>query len=408
MKLADLHKKDASAYLERYVNNGSPSGYSMKCTTSDSTSPFKGSEYITPYICVSNKSNFIEFGTIPDIDVGCVNSENWVLVHPDMSTHHFFNDKDLILKRATNIKLVPTASARTLQLVDSDDLGYFKLHYDGIIGRMERNLSYDVAISGVEISEIIKSLIDNNKLDNRLTYLPEIGARVLRIQNQDWGMVWRCKEPYGDCSEIKYVIPVFALFSKDRKHPEDNTLLEQIIAEKFYDPITYVVDYLINPIIECYFSLLKNAGIQGEWHAQNLLIGFDDDFYPQKIIARDLESMDKDITLIKTFNLLLKFESNIYKCIDESREDYQKKHSFMFDFKLGEYIIQPLLNFLKSIYFISLDTLIPSIKDCSENQIKELPKDFFPKKWYGYKNIEINRTTDERPYLTFDNPKFRS
>lgn len=407
MKLDDLYKKDATAYLERYVNNGSPSGYSIKCTTSEGTNPFKGSEYINPYICVSSKSNFIDFGTIPDMNVECANAENWVLVHPDMRTHPLFNNKDLTLKRAEGIKLIPTASARTLQLVDSDFQGYFKLHYDGTIGRLERKLSYDVAISGVEISQIIESLIDNNKLDERLTHLPETGARVLRIQNQDWGMVWRCRKPYGDCSKIKYIIPVFALFSKDRNRPEDNTLLEQIITGKYYDPTTYVVDYLINPIIECYFSLLKNAGVQGEWHAQNLLIGFDDDFYPQRIIARDLESMDKDMTLIKTFKLPFRFQSNMYKCIDESREDYQKKHSFMFDFKLGEYIIQPLLNFLKSVYFISSDTLIPSIKECSGNQIKELPIDFFPKQWYGYKNVEINRMTDKRPYLTFDNPKFR-
>ncbi|MDR1005306.1 MAG: ferric iron reductase [Bacteroidales bacterium] len=407
MKLCDLYKKEASAHLERYVNNGSPSGYSIKCSTSKNTNPFTGSEYIHPYICISNKSNFIDFGAIPNIDVECSNSENWVLVHPDMSEHAFFKNENLKLKRADSIKLVPTASARTLQLVDSDFQGYFKLHYDGTIGRLERKLPYDVAISGVEISKILESLIDDKKLDERLTHLPEIGARILRIQNQDWGMVWRSKMPYGDCSKIKYVIPVFALFSKDRHNPKDNTLLEQIITEKFYDPTTYVVDYLINPIIECYFSLLKNAGIQGEWHAQNLLIGFDEDFLPQKIIARDLESMDKDMTLIEIFNLPFQFQSNPYKCIDKSREDYQKKHSFMFDFKLGEYVIQPLINFLESIYFIGSDTLIPSIKECSENQIKELPEDFFPNQWYGYKNVEINRTTDERPYLMFDNPKFR-
>lgn len=407
MKIGDLHKNNASAYLERYVNNGSPSGYSIKCSTSENTSPFKGSEYINPYICISNKLNFIEFGTIPDIGLTCSDSENWILVHPDMSTHLLFRNKELILKQAQSIKLIPTASARTLQLIDSDFQGYFKLHYDGTIGRLDRKLHYNVAISGVEISRIIESLIDNNKLDKRLTLLPEIGARVLRLKDQDWGMVWRCKKPYGDCTKIKYIIPVFALFSKDRNSPKDNTLLEQIITEKFYDPTTYIVDYLINPIIECYFSLLKNAGIQGEWHAQNLLIGFDDDFYPQKIITRDLESMDKDITLIKTFNLPFQFQSNPYKCIDNSKEDYQKKHSFMFDFKLGEYVIQPLINFLQSVYFISSDTLIPSIKECSEKQIRELPKDFFPKQWYGYKNVEINRATEKRPYLIFDNPKFR-
>lgn len=405
MKLDNLQYN--TIYLERYVNYGSPSGYSIKCSTSDNTNPFKGSDYIFPYICSTDKSCFIDLGVIPNIDCDLLDNESWVLVHPDMSSHHLFSNNRLRLKIAEHIKLVPTASARTLMLIDSEHHGYFKLHYDGTIGRLERKLQYNEAVSGFEISKIMESLIDSGKLDGRLTLLPETGARVLRVDNQEWGMVWREGKPYGDCNKVKYIIPVFSLFSKDRHHPQDNTILEQIITEKCYDPTTYIIDYLINPIIECYFSLLKNAGIQGEWHAQNLLIGFDENFYPERIIARDLESMDKDLTLIKQFNLPFQFQSAPFKCIDSSREDYKKKHSFMFDFKLGEYVIQPLLNFLQSIYFISSDTIIPSIKDCSRNQIKDLPDNFFPEKWYGYKNVVIDRSTAKRPYIVFDTPKFR-
>lgn len=394
-------------YLERYVNNGSPSGYSIKCSTSDETSPFTGTSYIKPFVCFAKESCFIEIGSIPNIVCNGFTENNWILVHPDMYAHPFFRKNNIDLHTADDIKLVPTASARTLMLIESDYSGYFKLHYDGTIGRMERKLQYNEAISGVEISKIIEKLIDCGITDSRLSLLPETGARVLRINNQEWGMVWREGQPYGDCTKIKYIIPLFSLFSKDRKCPKDDTLLEQIITERFYDPTTYVVDYLIIPIIECYFSLLKNAGLQGEWHAQNLLIGFDENFFPIKIITRDLESMDKDLTLINYFNLPYIFQSNPYKCISDSRDDYQKKHSFMFDFKLGEYVIQPLLNFLQSTYYISSDTLIPSIKDCSEKQIRELPPNFFPKEWYGYKNVEINRTTNKRPYIVFDKPKFR-
>lgn len=404
MKLNDL--QNDIIYLERFVNNGSPSGYSIRRTTSKDTNPFRGAEYINPYICYADKSYFIDFGVIPNIYT-CPDSESWVLVHPDMALRPIFTNSNLCLKTAENIKLVPMASARTLMLIESDYHGYFKLHYDGTIGRLKRKLQYKEAMSGYEISKIIESLIDSGKLDKRLTLLPEIGARVLKVNDQEWGMLWRDAKPYGDCSGVKYIVPLFSLFSKDRYNPQDLTLLEQIITEKFYDPTTYVIDYLINPIIECYFSLLKNAGIQGEWHAQNLLIGFDENFYPQKIIARDLESMDKDLTLIEWYGLPYQFKSKPFKCIDSSREDYQKKHSFMFDFKLGEYVIQPLLLFLQSRYFISSDTLIPSIKDCSKNQIKDLPDGFFPKQWYGYKNVEIDRSTMKRPYLIFDNPKFR-
>lgn len=409
MRLDNL-QENSLAYLERYVNNGSPSGYSIKSSTSDRTNPFKGDEFIHPYCCIADKTCFIELGTVPEIYQSCNSSESWIFVHPDMidkGENSFFINKNLRLELANEIKLVPTASARTLMLSDTNCHGFFKLHYDGTIGRMERKLQFCQALSCIETSNIIISLINEGKLDSRLTLLPETGARVLKLEGQEWGMVWRDYSPYGDCRNVKYIIPVFSLFSKDRKNIHDNTLLEQIIIEKYYDPTTYVIDYLIIPIIECYFSLLKTAGIQPEWHAQNLMIGFDEDFYPRKFITRDVESMDKDLTLIKSFKLPFSFDSAPYHCIDESREDYSKRHSFMFDFKLGEYVIQPLLLFLQNVFFISSDTLTESIKECSSQQIKDLPDNYFPKEWFGYKNVKIDRSTNNRPYITFEKPKFR-
>jgi hypothetical protein len=79
----------------------------------------------------------------------------------------------------------------------------------------------------------------------------------------------------------------------------------------------------------------------------------------------------------------------------------------MFDFKLGEYVIQPLLLFLQNVFFISSDTLTESIKECSSQQIKDLPDNYFPKEWFGYKNVKIDRSTNNRPYITFEKPKFR-
>ena len=62
---------------------------------------------------------------------------------------------------------------------------------------------------------------------------------------------------------------------------------------------------LFYPMIECYFNLIKNSGIQPEWHAQNLLVGFTKDFVPVKFIMRDLESMDKDLTFMERINWVI-------------------------------------------------------------------------------------------------------
>jgi siderophore synthetase component len=102
--------------------------------------------------------------------------QNWLLVHPDMKNEKLFRSKNVLLKKSEQIKLVPTASGRTVELFDSKTKGYFKLHYTHIIGRITRELNSKIAIAGPEISKHLVSLIDKNKLDSRITLMCESGA----------------------------------------------------------------------------------------------------------------------------------------------------------------------------------------------------------------------------------------
>jgi siderophore synthetase component len=189
---------------------------------------------------------------------------------------------------------------------------------------------------------------------------------------------------------------------------EDKTLLEQIINHKSVDPTEYVLQQLFYPMIECYFNLIMNSGIQPEWHAQNLLIGFTKDFVPVKLIMRDLESMDKDLTFMERINLNVQFKSYPFKCIWKDNWNYQIKHSFMYDYKFGEYILQPLLDFLENTYGVNTLELLPEIKQFSKKFIDTFPEDFFPQnKWYVFEKVLIDQTTDKRPYIELTNPKFR-
>ncbi len=400
-------------YLERYVNNGSPSGFTDRYTTSFHTKPFSLTPFFHPYICVAPNESFINYGNIPTLnDIQEIRGNNWLIVHPDMKDKPLFDSVNVSLKESEQIKLVPTSSGRTVELLGSITKGYFKLHYTDIIGRITRQLDFNQAVSGPEISEHFISLIDKNQLDNRITLMPETGARVFKGKENnktvEWGMVWREKDPYKiDYNEIKYIIPVFSLFGKDRQAKKDKPLLKQIIELKSANPTAYVLEQLIFPMIECYFNVIKNSGIQPEWHAQNLLIGFTKDFAPVKLIMRDLESMDKDLTFMERINMKVEFQSYPFKCIFKEQWNYQIKHSFMYDYKFGEYIIEPLLNFLKKSFQIETLPLQQDIKLHSKIFIDEFPKDFFPKDWFVFRKVLIDQTSDKRPYVKKKNPKFR-
>lgn len=400
-------------YLERYVNNGSPSGFTDRYTTSFHTKPFSLTPFFHPFICEAPNESFINYGSLPTVnDIQELQGNNWLIVHPDMKDKPLFKSEHVSIKEAEHVKLVPTSSGRTLELLDSTTKGYFKLHYTDVIGRITRELDFKKAVSGPEISEHLISLIDKNKLDSRITLMPETGARIFKGKENDktveWGMVWRAKDAYKiDYNKIKYIVPVFSLFGKDRQAKRDKTILEQIIRNKSLNPTEYVLEQLIFPMIEYYFNLIKNSGIQPEWHAQNLLVGLTKDFVPVKFIMRDLESMDKDLTFMESINMKVDFKSYPFKCIFKEQWNYQIKHSFMYDYKFGEYIIQPMLNFLKKYFEVETLPLHQEIKLHSKKFIDDFPKDFFPKEWFVFRKILIDQTSDKRPYVKKKNPKFR-
>ena len=79
----------------------------------------------------------------------------------------------------------------------------------------------------------------------------------------------------------------------------------------------------------------------------------------------------------------------------------------MYDYKFGEYIIRPLLDFLKKKYKVDTLPLHQKIKLHSKKFINEFSKDFFPEFWVVFRKILINQKTDKRPYVHRKNPKFR-
>ncbi len=416
MLLSELtHDPDASRrYLERYVNDGSPSGFSTIHTTQRKTSPFEITQWFHPLVCFAPPENFRDFGYIPTLLFPeLYGSQNWIIVHPDMKGNPFFRNPAFELKELDALKVVPTASGRTVQIINRKEEDYVKLHYDGILGRITRELPFEKAISGPEISSIIIKAIDSCELDPMLSILPETGARILinSLQNDSqWGMVWRQSIPYGlNTSKYHFFFPSFAFFSSDQFKTHQKPLLIQVINHFGYDPISYLLDVIIFPLIKSYFSLIQKLGLQAELNSQNLLLGFNKTFSECHFIIRDLESVDKDITLMDSIGKWQHFASYPYKCIEKKQYNYAIKHSFMYDFKLGESILQPLINALVLHFKVEENYLREKIKEFTAPLIQKLPEDFFPKnKWYVFAKVLVDQSKEQRPYIEYKNPKFRN
>lgn len=399
-------------YSERYVNDGSPSGFTEIHRTSSQTDPFGITPWFNPFLLQDNSNRFETYGEIPtpsDLPVDDVS--NWMLIHPDMVDH-----SDLLQIRskiilADSIRVIPTASARTAQILQGGSKDYIKFHYDGIIGRINRGLPRVKAIAGPEVSGIILDALEKGDLPSDLSILYECGARTLCTQEHNtWGMVWRKHSPTGPKSEqMEYLVPYFSLFSTDRFRPYEPPLLHQILerrgAEKEIENI--VLEELLHPILRVYFRLIGKLGLQFELNAQNILIGFDENWSCVSIVLRDMMGVEKDLTIRDMLGLSTHFHSAPYKCIsvEDSKDQYQVRHSFVYDFKVGEYVFEPIIDLVFRVYDISQERMRANLRALARGYVSELPSGFFPQdRWYRHERVLL---TDRREYIAMRDPKFR-
>lgn len=100
-------------YLERYVNDGSPSGFTEIHTTSWPTSPSSlNAKYRMYYFCV-DAQNVRTFGQIPNV-TGVRDQNSFIFVHPDMV--ELLNSRGIKnFLKYTDSDVIPTASSRTVR-----------------------------------------------------------------------------------------------------------------------------------------------------------------------------------------------------------------------------------------------------------------------------------------------------
>lgn len=416
MQLEEYRESPLNAYLkcERYINDGSPSKNNI--TTSEITSPKS--------IHKDFKLNLVNFSTDITEDLGhniSVIPSKAIYIHPDVLKNGFLRDQQYDI--LDEIIVEPTSSGRTVLSKNTMPLYFVKLAYPKCLGRLTRHMGKEKILSACEVTDRLMCAIDNNKMNSKFALLKENQGRIARIilnnQSYELGMMIREYSPYPYSSTEEFIMPFFSLFSSEYIPGTKETNNNHIpFLRQFYDNQTkgandFLLEEIIFPLYDCYFDALLKAGIELEAHAQNMLLTFDNDFKIKRIICRDLESAGRDITLMERlgipYDLNIEYKSN-QLFPKEGNDKYEKwyvNHSFMFDFKLGEYIITPLiLCAVKCIPGVNKEELINSIKEYNNQYIEKLP-DFFPPDWCHYSNENFEKTGNKKVYMWSDNPKYR-
>jgi hypothetical protein len=336
MKLDEILSSPVASWLimERLVNDGSPSGYSSK-STSVATRPSGGTNWFNLpfYPC-----HCLRLDTVPP---GMTSSPQLPTsafpVHPDLDP---VTEGGLTVSDAKyavrQVRVSPTASGRTVAVIEGPQPGvHVKLHYPRLVGRYSRKLTAHAAAAALDTTRL---LVDSrSQLPANLAFLPEATAL---LAPSGVAAILRSAVPHPGRPGRDALIPMFSLFSRDQRRPHEATLLDQLI-ETAPDPTEFVWAHLLHPVLEGWVHLALRLGLLAEWNAQNLLVELDGAGRLDRIVFRDLQGNHRDRERRPTWASAL--GSSAYRVLGADGESDRNQRSWLYDFKLGQYVFDPLI-----------------------------------------------------------------
>ena len=433
MLIAEFISSPNKAFIkaERYLNEGSPSGFSEVNTTSKHTRPKSSTTSFALSQIKFNRNVLIE--DIGEYKHGYVKN-NCIFIHPDMlNTNELLKNANYFVE--DEVIVAPTASGRTVLALTEN---YFiKLAYLGFLGRLIRHMNGEILRSAYEVTKQLINAANSNTLNPAFSFLREDFGRVAHIPLNDfmsdgiefpkningcyeWGVLFRESRPFPYVHEEEFLIPFFSLFSNEfdpitekATVYQDKPLLIQLFEHQNKSIEKFLLDDILFPLFSTYFEALIFAGVEFEAHAQNMLIAINKEYAIKRIVCRDFESAGRDVPVMEYMGINYvrhgdyKLNTIKRKDVGQKYPKYYINHSFMFDFKLGEYLVTPLLKLAHQHIPFEYNVLPNKIKEFNRQFIEKLPTDFFPPDWCYYENINWNKEKRSRTYIWQDNPKYR-
>jgi len=198
---------------------------------------------------------------------------------------------DQIGEMAIPINVEPSSSTRTLHVLDDGDISHaLKVHFPFRISRYGRKMRDEVIEQAIAVSLELEGGIHH--FDGDFGFLREVigisfkNLDAWSLRNENWGYLIREILPFPHLPGSRTLLPGFALYGRYFFDPEKPPLLYQLIGDQ--NPLTFVLDKIMLPIIRHWVDAFLNFGYMLEPHGQNVLLELSSSGRIERIVHRDL------------------------------------------------------------------------------------------------------------------------
>ncbi len=389
---------DSLIFLERFVDRGSYHKFALYSEVTQRFRPVDGDiNFSLPYLSVpSDQLTFITLNPDRRI-IDWIRKDDAIkfFVHPDMVDVHSVIPARSIISPENfegSITAAPTASTRTM-LVNADGLPQFMIKTDleKTISRFVRELDKTRVQYSLEISDALEEAANNPSCPSSVGFLPEtVGAYLEFADGHSIGYLVRELNPRPTGSVQETLIPFFALFSPNKANPNSDLLIYQLLEnimrkKQISDPSEALLQYVFKQCLESWSFLAYNYGLLPERHAQNGLIAIDDEGIPTRIIDRDFQGFNVDLTTRKSQGLSTNFSHHVIE--PEKRGVILSR---CYDHRMGFQVFDPILEAVEQRYGSGVKVRTQEAIKIMFHQLT--PSEFldaFPKEQYGLDNTTM-------------------
>ena len=215
-------------------------------------------------------------------------------VHPqvvDECGHDPYLRRTIALgRRGPAVRVAPSASTRTLFVLDSTPLHALKVHFPFRVSRYGRRMRGEVIEQAVEVSRALQRWRGGGDLS--FSFLREVigvthppleadGAR-----GENWGYVVRDLTPYPGVADPRQLVPGFALYGHDAHDKHIRPLLLDLADDE--DPARWTLENVLLPTLRHWIACYRDLGFILEPHGQNLLLEVNQAGAVTRLVHRDL------------------------------------------------------------------------------------------------------------------------
>lgn len=295
-------------YAERWLNGGSRT-YSKVSSYTEIEAEFQPQNQIAsfslPVAKLSKNNVTIHLANPPTQLLVKYIHENTVLfpVHPqfhDARDVPFMEDMRNHHDPESSVHVTPTASTRSVIVLEDElPLHCLKLHCPARISRFNRKLdARDIAKSVSTSRELDRAFQEESTFPPLFGYLPESIGVFIGEKEKGWGYLVRemTPRPVAPDAKERTLLPMFSLYSLDTRETDSSKplLLVELITKSKLEPMQFILDKVMLPIIESWCFLAKDLGILAQAHGQNIMLEVGKNNVPTRVVFRDLSSyMDR-------------------------------------------------------------------------------------------------------------------